>query len=69
VDKTLQRLVTRLGLFTTTAQRLGTTPQNVEKNFRVCWTLDALFRPARGRDDSQKMACRIVADHDTGHGR
>jgi hypothetical protein len=34
---------TRAGLFTTTAQRLGTTPQNVEKDFWVCWTLDALF--------------------------
>jgi hypothetical protein len=34
---------TRLGLFTTTAQRLGTTPQNAEKDFWVCWTLDALF--------------------------
>jgi Nucleotidyl transferase AbiEii toxin, Type IV TA system len=34
---------TRLGLFTTTAQRIGTTPQNVEKDFWVCWTLDALF--------------------------
>ncbi len=34
---------TRLGLYTTTAQRLGTTPQNVEKDFWVCWTLDALF--------------------------
>ncbi|WP_340644168.1 nucleotidyl transferase AbiEii/AbiGii toxin family protein [Phenylobacterium sp.] len=34
---------TRLGLFTATAQRLGTTPQNVEKDFWVCWTLGALF--------------------------
>lgn len=34
---------TRLGLYMTTAQRLGTTPQNVEKDFWVCWTLDALF--------------------------
>ena len=34
---------TRLGLFTATAQRLGTTPQNVEKDFWVCWTLDGLF--------------------------
>jgi hypothetical protein len=34
---------TRLGLFTATAQRLGTTPQNVEKDFWICWTLDALF--------------------------
>jgi hypothetical protein len=31
------------GLFTATAQRIGPTPQNVEKDFRVCWTLDALF--------------------------
>lgn len=34
---------TRSGLFTATAQRIGTTPQNVEKDFWVCWTLDALF--------------------------
>ena len=34
---------TRAGLFTRTAQRIGTTPQNVEKDFWVCWTLDALF--------------------------
>jgi hypothetical protein len=34
---------TRAGLFTATAQRIGTTPQNVEKDFWVCWTLDALF--------------------------
>ncbi|GGE05802.1 hypothetical protein GCM10011515_26670 [Tsuneonella deserti] len=34
---------TRSGLFTATALRLGTTPQNVEKDFWVCWTLDALF--------------------------
>ena len=34
---------TRLGVFTATAQRIGTTPQNVEKDFWVCWTLDALF--------------------------
>lgn len=40
---------TRLGLFTTTAQRLGTTPQNVEKDFWVCWTLDALFNGLHDR--------------------
>ncbi|CAH2402301.1 nucleotidyl transferase AbiEii/AbiGii toxin family protein [Mesorhizobium escarrei] len=34
---------TRMGLFTTTAQRLNSTPQNIEKDFWVCWTLDALF--------------------------
>ncbi|NPD15046.1 nucleotidyl transferase AbiEii/AbiGii toxin family protein [Xinfangfangia sp. D13-10-4-6] len=40
---------TRAGLFTTTAQRLGTTPQNVEKDFWVCWTLDALFNGLKDR--------------------
>jgi hypothetical protein len=34
---------TRSGLFAATAQRLGTTLQNIEKDFWVCWTLDALF--------------------------
>jgi hypothetical protein len=34
---------TWLGVYTTTAQRLGTTSQNVKKDFWVCWTLDALF--------------------------
>lgn len=43
---------TRSGLFTTTAQRLGTTPQNVEKDFWVCWTLDALFN---GRDGGPRL--------------
>jgi hypothetical protein len=31
------------GLFVTTANRVGTTVQNIEKDFWVCWTLDALF--------------------------
>lgn len=39
---------TRTGLYTATAQRLGTTPQNVEKDFWVCWTLDALFNGIEG---------------------
>ena len=34
---------TRLGVYNTTAQEIGTTEQNVEKDFWVCWTLDALF--------------------------
>jgi hypothetical protein len=40
----------RRGLFLTTAQRLGTTLQNIEKDFWVCWTLDVLFHqlPAGG---------------------
>lgn len=32
-----------LSAFDTTAARIGTTSQNVEKDFWVCWTLDALF--------------------------
>jgi hypothetical protein len=31
------------GLFLTAANRVGTTIQNIEKDFWVCWTLDALF--------------------------
>lgn len=30
-------------LFVGAGQRLGTAPQNIEKDFWVCWTLDALF--------------------------
>lgn len=33
----------RRDLFLATATRLGTTAQNVEKDFWVCWALDALF--------------------------
>src|ERR1700722_571453 len=33
----------RRDLFIATASRLGTTVQNAEKDFWVCWTLDALF--------------------------
>lgn len=33
----------RRALFLTAARRLGTAVQNVEKDFWVCWTLDALF--------------------------
>ena len=40
----------RRDLFLTTARRLGTAVQNVEKDFWVCWTLDVLFNglPAGG---------------------
>ena len=34
---------TRRDLFRAAAQRLGTSGQNIEKDFWVCWTLDALF--------------------------
>lgn len=40
----------RRGLFLAASARLGTAIQNVEKDFWVCWTLDALFNglPAGG---------------------
>ena len=40
----------RLDLFLTTASRLGAPVGNVEKDFWVCWTLNALYgeRPAGG---------------------
>jgi hypothetical protein len=40
----------RLDLFRSTAMRIGTTVQNAEKDFWVCWTLDALYHglPAGG---------------------
>ena len=30
----------------TTAARIGTTVENIEKDFWVCWTLDLLFNAA-----------------------
>ncbi|WP_343699651.1 nucleotidyl transferase AbiEii/AbiGii toxin family protein [Caulobacter sp.] len=39
---------TREGVFNTTAQRLGSTPSNIEKDFWVCWTLDVLFNGLPG---------------------
>lgn len=33
----------RQDLFVGAGQRLGTAPQNIEKDFWVCWTLDVLF--------------------------
>ena len=38
----------RRGLFAATARRIGTTEQNVEKDFWVCWALDALFHDRDG---------------------
>jgi hypothetical protein len=38
----------RRDLFLGAAGRLGTTEQNVEKDFWVCWTLDALFNGLPG---------------------
>jgi hypothetical protein len=35
---------TRRGLFAATARRLGTSERNVEKDFWVCLTLDAVQR-------------------------
>jgi Nucleotidyl transferase AbiEii toxin, Type IV TA system len=39
----------RRDLFLTTARRLGTAVENVEKDFWVCWTLDALFNGLAAR--------------------
>jgi hypothetical protein len=39
--------VDRRDLFVTAANRIGTTVQNIEKDFWVCWTLDALFHHLR----------------------
>ena len=39
----------RRDLFLTTARRLGTAVENVEKDFWVCWTLDALVQWSGGR--------------------
>jgi len=38
----------RRGLFAATARRIGTSERNVEKDFWVCWTLDALFHRLPG---------------------
>src|SRR5690349_11515901 len=35
------------GLLATAATRVGTTVQNIEKDFWVCWTLDILFHRLR----------------------
>jgi len=48
VNEAYRRIITaaeedRRDLFVSTARRVGTTEQNVEKDFWVCWTLDALF--------------------------
>ena len=47
-----------LSAFDTTAQRLGTASQNIEKDFWVCWTLDALFNGlmAAGPASSSRVA-------------
>ena len=44
----------RRDLFASGARRIGTTEQNVEKDFWVCWTLDALFH-GRGRDSPRLL--------------
>jgi Nucleotidyl transferase AbiEii toxin, Type IV TA system len=38
-----------LSAFDTTALRLGTASQNIEEDFWVCWTLDALFNGLKDR--------------------
>jgi Nucleotidyl transferase AbiEii toxin, Type IV TA system len=48
MNEAYRRIITaaeqdRRDLFVSTARRIGTTEQNAEKDFWVCWTLDALF--------------------------
>lgn len=38
-----------LSAFDTTALCVGTASQNIEKDFWVCWTLDALFNGPKER--------------------
>jgi hypothetical protein len=38
----------RRGLYAAAANRAGTSVQNIEKDFWVCWTLDALFHRLKG---------------------
>lgn len=40
----------RKGLFLSTANRLGTSLKNVEKDFWVCWILDLIFN---GRHENE----------------
>jgi len=39
----------RRDLFIGAGNRLGTVQQNIEKDFWVCWMLDALFQRPRSR--------------------
>jgi len=49
----------RRDLFLTAANRLGTAEQNIEKDFWVCWTLDALFNGL----EAAARACSSRAEH------
>ena len=50
----------RRNLFLTTAGRMGTAVQNVEKDFWVCWTLDALFHGLGQRRSAPAVQGRHV---------
>ncbi len=54
----------RRGLFLTAAERLGTTLQNIEKDFWVCWTLDALFH--RLAPDGPRLLFKACCPNDDG---
>jgi len=56
----------RRDVFRTAAQRLGTTEQNVEKDFWVCWTLDVLYN-GRAGCGAQRPA-KPVLDTTTSYG-
>jgi len=56
----------RRDLFLAAATRLGATEQNVEKDFWVCWVLDALFHglPPDGPDSCSKAERRCPKPSD-----
>ncbi len=41
-------LIERRDLFLTAANRIGTTIENIEKDFWVCWIIKLLFRDQQG---------------------
>ena len=48
----------RRDLFVGASTRLGTAEQNIEKDFWVCWTLDALFNELAAHACSSKAEPR-----------
>lgn len=56
----------RLDLFLSTATRLGTAVQNIEKDFWVCWSLDALFNGLP--DDGPRLLFKGGTSLSKGHG-
>ena len=54
-----------LSAFDTTALRLGTASQNIEKDFWVCWTLDALFNGLKEGDPASSSRVEPLCPRDS----